>query len=79
MLFLVHSDYNASTIRNSLGMPEYSYYFVLKSYVAVLEELGRVVFLNDPASEADRLFDAARQSGEECAFLCFAPPHRAPT
>ena len=78
MLFLVHSDYNASNIRNSLGMPEYSYYFVLKSYVAVLEELGRVIFLEDPATEADRHFDTTRQSGEDCVFICFAPPHRAP-
>ncbi len=78
MLFLVHSDINASTIRNSLGMPEYSYYFVLKSYVPALQELGRVVFLDNPTTEADQLYDAARRDGEDCVFICFAPPHRAP-
>lgn len=78
MLFLVHSDINASNIRSSLGMPEYSYYFVLKSYLEVLGELGSVVQLADPATEADRHYDAARARGEDCVFLCFAPPHRAP-
>lgn len=78
MLFLVHSNINAGTIRHKLGMPEYSYYFVLKPYLEVLGELGRVVFLDDPATEADRHFDAAQQNGEGCVFLCFAPPHRAP-
>lgn len=78
MLFLVHSDINAGNIRNSLGMPEYSYYFVLKAYLEVLEALGTVIQLADPASEADRHYDAARARGEDCVFLCFAPPHRAP-
>ena len=78
MLFLVYSDINSSNIRDSLGMPEYSYYFVLKTYVEVLQELGNVVFLGDPENEADQLFDEAEGRGEACVFLCFSPPHRAP-
>ncbi|MBP9713689.1 MAG: hypothetical protein KBD60_08360 [Sterolibacterium sp.] len=78
MLFLIHSDINASNIQRSLGMPEYSYYFVLKSYLDVLEELGTVIQLTDPLNEADRHFDTARARGEDCVFICFAPPHRAP-
>lgn len=78
MLFLVHSDINAQTIQRSLGLPEYSYYFVLKTYVEVLRELGRVVLLDDPLVQADALYDAARRDGEDCVFIAFAPPHRAP-
>lgn len=78
MRFLVHSDINASTIQSSLGLPEYSYYFVLKTYVNVLRELGEVILLEDPASQADALYDESAQNGETCVFIAFAPPHRAP-
>lgn len=78
MLFLVHSDITAKTIQTSLGLPEYSYYFVLETYVEVLQEFGRVIVIHDPAAEADALFDEAQRAGEDCVLLAFAPPHRAP-
>ncbi len=78
MRFLVHSDINASTIQQNLGLPEYSYYFVLKSYLSVLSELGQVIMLDDPSMQADSMYEEARCSGEDCVFICFAPPHRAP-
>jgi glycosyltransferase involved in cell wall biosynthesis len=78
MLFLVHSEINANTIQSSLGMPEYSYYFVLKTYVDVLQELGRVIRLDNPLQQADALYDEAQRNDEPCVFIAFAPPHRAP-
>ena len=79
MHFLVHSDINAQTIGQSLGLPEYSYYFVLKSYLGVLRALGQVTLLDDPYHQADAFYEAAQQAGEDCVFIAFAPPHRAPT
>ncbi len=78
MRFLVHSDINASTIQGSLGLPEYSYYFVLKTYVDVLRELGEVIILDDPMTQADTMYDEALRDGGDCVFISFAPPHRAP-
>ena len=78
MIFLVHSAVNAHTIQNSLGLPEYSYYFVLKAYLEVLETLGTVVQISDPETEVDHHYDRACQQGVPCVLICFSPPHRAP-
>lgn len=78
MIFLVHSAINAQTIQNSLGLPEYSYYFVLKAYLTVLEELGTVIQISDPETEVDLHYDQACQQGVPCVLICFSPPHRAP-
>ena len=42
MNFILYSDVNDHSISQSLGRPEYSYYFVLKAYRPVLESLGPV-------------------------------------
>ncbi len=44
MMFLVHANFAAETIEGDLGKEDYSYYFVLRSYVPVLQALGTVVF-----------------------------------
>lgn len=36
MKILVHSEISAATIARSLGLPDYSYYFVLKEFLPVL-------------------------------------------
>ncbi|MDI7138693.1 glycosyltransferase family 1 protein, partial [Pseudomonas aeruginosa] len=43
MLMLIPSETNKPTIRQNLGRPEYSYYFVLKEFRPLLEEIGQVV------------------------------------
>ena len=53
MMFLVHANFAAETIEGDLGKEDYSYYFVLRSYVPVLQALGTVVELRDPHTEAD--------------------------
>lgn len=78
MLFLVYSPVSSDTLRNHLGKAEYSYHFVLRGFLPVLEQLGEVVEITDPATEADALFHEARDRGEQCRLLCFCPPHRAP-
>ncbi|MEO6919494.1 MAG: glycosyltransferase [Collimonas sp.] len=76
MNFILYSDIGESAINKSLGLPEYSYYFVLKAFRTVLEELGTVSLVQHPETEVDPLFDACRQRGEECVFLSFSPPNK---
>jgi glycosyltransferase involved in cell wall biosynthesis len=76
MIFIVHSETAAGTIAQNLGASEYSYYFVLKEFRPVLEELGLVVAVGDPAHEVDRIWRGAARRGEDCLFLDFSPPHR---
>jgi glycosyltransferase involved in cell wall biosynthesis len=76
MIFLIHSETEAGNIVSNLGASEYSYYFVLKEYRPLLEEMGLVVAVSDPANEVDRIWQNAAQHGEDCMFLTFSPPHR---
>ncbi|MFW0753485.1 glycosyltransferase [Pseudomonas sp. H11T01] len=78
MNFILYSDVNDSSISQSLGRPEYSYYFVLKAYRAVLESLGRVHVVQSTA-DVDPLYRQLLLEGEESLFLSFTPPHKAPT
>ncbi|MGY1450880.1 glycosyltransferase [Pseudomonas chlororaphis] len=77
MNFILYSDVNDSSIKHSLGRPEYSYYFVLKAYRPVLESLGRV-HLVQSTEEVDRLYQELRSEGEESLFISFAPPQKTP-
>lgn len=75
MKFLLYSAMNAETVVQSLGEPEYSYFFVLREFLPLLKTLGEVVLIANPAVEVDRHYSAARANGEECVFLSFTPPH----
>jgi glycosyltransferase involved in cell wall biosynthesis len=76
MKFILYSDIGEDAIRGNLGRPEYSYYFVLKAYRAVLEQLGEIVLVRDPVTEVDPIFDAAAEQGDRCIFISFSPPHK---
>ncbi len=78
MKLLVYSPVHEAALKNSLGKPEYSYFFVLKRYLPVLERIGEVVIIHAPEREVDALYEAARARGESCIFLCFSPPNKAP-
>ena len=75
MKFLVYSEINADNISHSLGLPDYSYYFVLRDFKSVLEMLGEVIVIGDPALEVDHHYDMATANREACVFLSFTPPH----
>lgn len=77
MNFILYSDVNDSSISQSLGRPEYSYYFVLKAYRPVLESLGRVHVVAATA-EVDPLYRQLHAAGEDCLFLSFTPPQKTP-
>jgi glycosyltransferase involved in cell wall biosynthesis len=76
MIFLIHSETEAGNIVRNLGASEYSYFFVLKEFRPVLEEMGVVVAVSDPENEVDRIWANAASHGEDCVFLTFSPPHR---
>ena len=78
MNFILYSDVNDRSISQSLGRPEYSYYFVLKAYRPVLESLGQVHVVSS-AAEVDPLYRQLQLAGQDCLFLSFAPPHKTPT
>ncbi|BBP62417.1 glycosyltransferase [Pseudomonas sp. St316] len=77
MNFILYSDVNDHSISQSLGRPEYSYYFVLKAYRPVLESLGPVHVVSSVA-EVDPLYQTLQQAGQDCLFLSFSPPHKTP-
>ena len=77
MNFILYSDVNDRSISQSLGRPEYSYYFVLKAYRPVLESLGRVHVVAS-AAEVDPLYRQLQEAGQDCLFLSFSPPHKTP-
>ncbi|EXF91736.1 glycosyltransferase [Pseudomonas fluorescens HK44] len=77
MNFILYSDVDDSSISQSLGRPEYSYYFVLKAYRPVLESLGRVHVVSSTA-EVDPLYRQLRAAGEDSLFLSFTPPQKTP-
>ena len=74
LTILVYSAVTEQTIQSSLGKTEYSYYFVLKAYLPVLQRLGNVKIISDPASEVDPIFHRCRDQGAHCLFLSFCRP-----
>lgn len=79
MLFIIYSATDSNSIESSLGLPEYSYYFVLKEFRPMLEKLGRVHLVKCPETEVDPLYDSCQANGEQCVFLSFSPPNKTPT
>ncbi len=76
MRIIVYSETTAATVGGNLGLPEYSYYFILKKYLPVLSKLGEVCYVKEPECEVDALYDEAAAAGEASVFLSFTPPHR---
>lgn len=78
MLILTHTTSTRDSIRNDLGRPEYSYYFVLRELRPVLEDLGVMVEVGDPERDVDPIYRNCRHHGIPCVFLSFSPPHKTP-
>jgi len=76
MIFIIYSDTTAATLEKRLGLAEYSYYFVLKEYQPVLEQMGKVVIVTNPAIEVDPIFAECQARQEPCVFLSFSPPNK---
>jgi glycosyltransferase involved in cell wall biosynthesis len=77
MIFIVYSQISEEKkLNGSLGMPEYSYYFVLRGFLPVLRELGQVIVVSNPEQEVDVIYDGCRERKEGCVFISFSPPHK---
>lgn len=76
MKIIIYSETNAATIQTNIGKPEYSYYYVLKSFVPMLQRFAEVVTVTRPESEVDAVYDCCMADNEICYFLSFSPPHR---
>ncbi len=74
MIIITYSETNADTIEQRLGRAEYSYYFIYKKYLPAMQRLGKLVAVDDPDTEVDRIF--RDNPDEECIFFSFSPPHR---
>ena len=76
MNFILYSAIDEKSINTNLGLPEYSYYFLVKAFRRVLATLGSVTVVQHPETEVDPIFEACRQRGESCVFLSFSPPNK---
>jgi glycosyltransferase involved in cell wall biosynthesis len=78
MLFYCYSEITDSTIEARLGDIDYSYYFVLKAYISLLEKIGSVQITD----RLDKAFAEECQksvdSGVQCYLFAFAPPPKIP-
>ncbi|GGF47091.1 hypothetical protein GCM10011611_61880 [Aliidongia dinghuensis] len=78
MKFILHTPIGEQSVERSLGRAEYSYFFVMKAFRPALERVGKVVVVENPATDVDPLYEEAVAAGEACVHLSFTPPHRAP-
>lgn len=74
-LILLYSETNANNISERMGLPEYSYYFVLKWFTPILNELGETRIIYNPKIEADEIYLQCKQEGRPCVLLSFSAPH----
>ncbi|MBB6340543.1 glycosyltransferase involved in cell wall biosynthesis [Pseudomonas fluvialis] len=77
MIILVSSKISQKNIHDSLGKPEYSYYFLMKDFLPALERVGRVFHVQSE-EEVEALHDCFTNLGEEIVFLSVSPPHQTP-
>ena len=75
MVIILYAAKNDNNIAQMLGMPDYSYYFVLREFLPVLKKLGTIVTVRNPEAEVDAVYRSCRHIGESCVFLSFTPPH----
>jgi glycosyltransferase involved in cell wall biosynthesis len=73
---MVYTAYNAASISDALGAPEYSYWFVRRAFWPVLERFGIVVPVTDPQREVPAIYAGAKAHGQDCVFFSFDPPHK---
>ena len=70
--YLLYASHNEATIRSQLGKADYSYWFVLKYFQALIPKFGDVEVLIDPPVRPDVI-----DLNSEMLF-CFMPPHKIP-
>lgn len=79
MVIIVYSAESEKSIQANMGTPDYSYFFVLKKFRAVLCKFATVVEIRNPGIEVDVIYNECRTRGVPCLFLSFTPPFKAVT
>ena len=77
MLIIIHSETNKTTIRQNLGRPEYSYYFVLRNSVRCWKRSARWSKSAIPTNWWTASTTTAASAANP-ASSSFSPPHRTP-
>lgn len=77
MIILVNSKISQSNIVESLGKPEYSYYFLLREFLPALEQIGTLIQISS-LDEVDTLYDQYKAVGKDVIFLSVSPPQQTP-
>src|SRR5690606_28167569 len=77
MIILISSKVRSANIQASLGKPEYSYFFLMKDFLPVLERVGTVIQVQTP-DEIESLHARYTALGEAVIFISFTPPHQTP-
>ena len=77
MIILVGSKIDQASIHNSLGKPEYSYFFLMKDFLPVLERVAGMEIVQS-LEQIEQLAEHYRSIGEEVVYLSFSPPHQVP-
>lgn len=77
MIVLVSSKIRANQIAQSLGTPEYSYYFLLREFAPALTKFAQVEEVDGPREAVER-YRVHRSQGHDVVFLSISPPHQTP-
>ncbi len=77
MIFFVYAAENDRSISRNLGAADYSYFFVMKIFLPVLRELGRVRVVKR-LDKLDAKYKALKARGQSALLLSFTPPHKTP-
>ena len=79
MVIIIYSAETEKSILANMGLPEYSYFFVLKKFRAVLCKFATVIEVKNPEIEVDIIYNECRTRGVPCLFFSFSPPHKTVT
>jgi glycosyltransferase involved in cell wall biosynthesis len=79
MVIIIYSAETGKSIQASMGLAEYSYFFVLKKFRAVLCKFATIVEVKNPETEIDVIYNECRTRGVPCLFFSFSPPHKTVT
>lgn len=77
MIILISSKIGQADIQAALGKPEYSYFFLMKDFMPVLERVGTVIQVKSLV-EIESIYTRYRTEGQAVIFLSFSPPHQVP-
>jgi glycosyltransferase involved in cell wall biosynthesis len=78
MIFFVYVTESDGDISKNLGAADYSYFFVMKTFVPVLQRIGEVIFVKK-INKLNRRYAALKAKGQSAILLSFTPPHKTPT